>query len=605
MNPSNPKKKLKLKRKQTSYFILYGIVCCYSLVWSTVFFLNHRLNAIEKVTSSFETQRQLIYNKKLKHNQIASTPYEVSPMCGECSLKPNCRTNINGLIKKENRTLLQACNKVSRIMHSCGECDPKNCPNGTKYWRYDHAGPQILKSKAYFLPSIPHKWRIPSDRIDNAGEYFIAFTEKNQTEMVFEYNPSLVQIPDTMLPHLNVESPYIPTYLASFRIASRNSCFPRNVTDKINPKHLSEMYKQNYLGLALLHSDLTIIPGTDVVIDIERETMVYHKKGNQISDFRLFTFNKKLYLTMNPAPPKLVQISVSTSKLHTFSNSFKKASNLFGNGLFLTLHHDLNSLYGRDGNILNDKNFALFQALGHDEDEILAEILPHEPHVVKKFKPDDINILDNCVFSKRFWPNLNRNCNANPGPIRRVLKRELEGNVTENHGIPRLNFLNVHHLWFEWNPIAPGGRGGACCIKIKNPYSTETEYLLAGVGHAKTPFKKNGHNLDVPIHQYFAYFYAFDPRPTYRPVAQSGLFCFPYNHVDQDEESRYLPLTRDRMLILKYEEFSCPEIAYASGIIDKVGDHSKAIISYGINDCVPKIVEIDKAEIIRLLFEDL
>jgi hypothetical protein len=35
---------------------------------------------------------------------------------------------------------------------------------------------------------------------------------------------------------------------------------------------------------------------------------------------------------------------------------------------------------------------------------------------------------------------------------------------------------------------------------------------------------------------------------------------------------------------------------------EKVGDDTKVIVGYGINDCVPRFVEIDKSEIGRLLF---
>jgi hypothetical protein len=36
---------------------------------------------------------------------------------------------------------------------------------------------------------------------------------------------------------------------------------------------------------------------------------------------------------------------------------------------------------------------------------------------------------------------------------------------------------------------------------------------------------------------------------------------------------------------------------------EKAGDDSKIILGYGINDCVPRFVEIDKSEIARLLFD--
>jgi hypothetical protein len=39
-----------------------------------------------------------------------------------------------------------------------------------------------------------------------------------------------------------------------------------------------------------------------------------------------------------------------------------------------------------------------------------------------------------------------------------------------------------------------------------------------------------------------------------------------------------------------------------SGITEKAGDATKVIIAYGINDCISRLVEVDKSELVRLLF---
>ena len=51
------------------------------------------------------------------------------------------------------------------------------------------------------------------------------------------------------------------------------------------------------------------------------------------------------------------------------------------------------------------------------------------------------------------------------------------------------------------------------------------------------------------------------------------------------------------------EFFDCPQIHFVTGIVDKAGDDSRVLISYGINDCVPmpRVVEVSKANIARLL----
>ena len=108
--------------------------------------------------------------------------------------------------------------------------------------------------------------------------------------------------------------------------------------------------------------------------------------------------------------------------------------------------------------------------------------------------------------------------------------------------------------------------------------------------------------MDIPKHEYFAYLYAFEPESPYRPVARSGLFCFPFTKEDKESENRHFSLVPNRKLFLRDETFECPEITFVSGFIEKANDESKAIISYGVNDCLPKMVVVDKSEIERLLF---
>ncbi len=38
-------------------------------------------------------------------------------------------------------------------------------------------------------------------------------------------------------------------------------------------------------------------------------------------------------------------------------------------------------------------------------------------------------------------------------------------------------------------------------------------------------------------------------------------------------------------------------------MVEKADDPSKVIISYGINDCVPRMIVVDNAEIIQMLFD--
>ena len=49
--------------------------------------------------------------------------------------------------------------------------------------------------------------------------------------------------------------------------------------------------------------------------------------------------------------------------------------------------------------------------------------------------------------------------------------------------------------------------------------------------------------------------------------------------------------------------FNCPRIHFVTGMVENADDPSKVIIFYGVNDCVPRMIVVDKAEIIQMLFD--
>ena len=52
-------------------------------------------------------------------------------------------------------------------------------------------------------------------------------------------------------------------------------------------------------------------------------------------------------------------------------------------------------------------------------------------------------------------------------------------------------------------------------------------------------------------------------------------------------------------------KLNCPYITFLSGFSDKAGDPTRAIISYGLNDCTARIVEVSKMDISLMLFDPL
>lgn len=48
--------------------------------------------------------------------------------------------------------------------------------------------------------------------------------------------------------------------------------------------------------------------------------------------------------------------------------------------------------------------------------------------------------------------------------------------------------------------------------------------------------------------------------------------------------------------------FDCPVIHFITGITEKIDDPSKLIVAYGVADCAPWFVEIDKSAAVQMLF---
>jgi hypothetical protein len=66
----------------------------------------------------------------------------------------------------------------------------------------------------------------------------------------------------------------------------------------------------------------------------------------------------------------------------------------------------------------------------------------------------------------------------------------------------------------------------------------------------------------------------------------------PYTHMNQS------PLIGDRA-------FRCPRVHFVSGMVQKADDPTQVIVAYGINDCVPRVVQVAFDDILRMLFLEL
>jgi hypothetical protein len=282
------------------------------------------------------------------------------------------------------------------------------------------------------------------------------------------------------------------------------------------------------------------------------------------------------------------------------------------------------------------KNYALFSIpnITHSDapDSVYAEI-DIFPHHVHQILPDEHNKLSRQQVFERIWkPGTKKRRGF---PIDVVNEREMKsvGDVIEDRQlVPLPSFFNVdaHQDWFPGSeaPFKAMAHGGACCVSFSKDdlhsggtrSNQDGSSLLVGIGHTKVtwkPWYSKGHVAQekkdrVPHTHYVSLFYAFDPYPPFTIRARSGYFCLGHvpmigDKVAPTEGGNFNPhstLTRNRNLSQNFETFDCPQMHFVSSFIEKADDSSKTVIGYGLNDCTGRLVEVDKEDIVRLLYPD-
>ncbi len=135
--------------------------------------------------------------------------------------------------------------------------------------------------------------------------------------------------------------------------------------------------------------------------------------------------------------------------------------------------------------------------------------------------------------------------------------------------------------------------------------------LLLGVSHTKTSRSKA---IKSRMYNYVSRVYAFDPTPPFNIIARSGYFClgFGFNNItgvdilhheeaEQSDNEQVWGATNNYKLHIRQDHFECPRIHFISGITEKIDDPDSVVISYGINDCYPRMLELRKDFLVQLL----
>ena len=443
--------------------------------------------------------------------------------------------------------------------------------------RYDKISSLLVSSfgAVHQLPSIPEKRRmrpgvygnytIPKDAVTNLTYFLQSRLRDDEEERpLYLYNPSLSPLAldngsfvDNLIDgHLQSEAMYIATY----RVSNFGNCHGpgRGVPDTY----------RNYLGIALLDKDLNILQNGaesyDAVIDLNAQ--LFGTKRGRIQQFlqdcQIYTAarnnsdgrDKLLLLQCNEyVMPIRVQI-ITEGDLETPTERNEiTLKNHYGTKLQLSVLQKPHSI------TRNGKNM-------HHLGSGYIETWPSGPHE---------------------W--IQVDFSSNPFHNSQTIK---------SPGIePEPSFTTLDKNLIDRDS------GSACCVPIQWSDDYGERQLLLGFSHRKTRKapKKDSYN-------YVSRLYAFEPAPPFNIVAKSGFFClgFANNNPDDAEakgskNEQLFGSTNEYKLSINNEVYDCPRIHFVTGIIEKIDDDETVIVSYGVNDCYPRMLEVKKEYLVDLL----
>ncbi len=511
-----------------------------------------------------------------------------------------------------------------------------------EFWRYDEAAPPIQNSKVHFLSSLPDDLRLTLDAEEakiNITNAFVQYASNPnntfpQKYHLAEINPSIARLPQKYLtndewlrafdPSGN-QSHNIPLYVSTYRITIQHNCiiglqggegtFGGENHIKFNFDYgnwRKTKPKNEFIGFALLNSELEIV--AEIAVDCI-STQIFKRN---YEDFRVFNLrggdgkSEQLYLTSEEAivPIELVlPDSQSTNEIKGYKkllppSMFDPYSSNQEEPKFTVWHRDQTSCSEWKG-----KNFLYF-------DEMTAISKENSTSADAHF---ETKLL--------YWPSKNPNIvhsvDLNEG-CKKWNKNYFDSSTEQIPPQPKASFQTMEGELPNQNKVEKflftGDRGSACCIRVPRdqiPISesiadyvknstkySEDNTLLVGLVHMKTQAAAQS-QLGVTRNTYLSRFIAFLPHEPYTIVARTGKFCLGFPEEEDSSKSPEYPLfLKERRLWFKTEVLeSCPRIHFPMSIIDKHTndkEQDSVIISYGVQDCYSRFVEVKKSDIVQM-----
>ena len=570
--------------------VMIAVICTAALCYQKVSSVGAAVMfdwAVDRCLSSADRSRR---EQALQLKADSLVRHEI---CGGCRLEKikgdvtgeTCGQWMAEVARLRNTTLSEAGRLAAkRFPGDCNRCDPSSCAyHDRDYWDPDVASPRILASRTIKLESIPKEYRIPEEALDDLGSFFSK--PENQHPYLWEWNPATVLIPQEHVPirHAWAKRKDFPVYISTFRVSKLQNCF-RNDFEHI--QHIGNdnpSFKETFVdlvGIALLREDFSIVD--EGVFD-------FRSVIGKNQDVRLFVFppeegstEMRLYLSSRHLIARFwlnasvaMNENTETNDKRMFLDVFRKEENP------LSIVLEENALYCT---ATTGKNFNYFV---DNNKQIMVETLPMAPHIVEHI-------------------DFAQDCNANEG------NNAFKSTSVREPYVPKKSFPNTDEVYFLGKSVYElpysSQHGTTCCVRMPDPRKEGNE-LLVGISHTKSvvtsKLKTKIKSEEFVPRQYTSHFYAFEPRFPYRIVAFSGGFCLTNPTVDDVKDNSYTEIVLQRPFMLGGRELNCPFITFLSGISDKAGDPSRAIISYGLNDCTARVVEVSKEEISLMLFDPL
>ena len=533
---------------------------------------------------------------------------------------------------------------------------------GRRILKYDEAGPQPIPgtARSHALPNaIPATRTIPrqyaedkqyhiSQRTNTSrpisilpkakrsglpehllGEYNWKHSYATDHRTLYLYNPSILPLHNACggcerandvdalaaeeLQELTGGDPTV-RYVVTYRAYTGCNCFGPD-PDRIIMKAGEQL---SYLAVALLDEHLDVLPGTDVLIDLNagpRRTKYWRQP---LEDCRLFSLRGGIYLLCNEEMKRIkIRRRMETIKTKTNADHGRRDDHripydyehIYGDGLQITL-------IGHNGKVGGGKNFNIFRSLAPNNRSVqdistgtfdyYLQTYP-SPHRYRRLVIPDGKIGDGeATLNVKHpdWPDRGPDDPMAPGEIPppsfdtpdaiNEIQKCSDGSTNCTDPISVSFFHDEDH-------------GSACCIMM----NLRGKQVMVGISHQKLsprkPFWQDDllHRYDrLGVDRFVSRFIAYDAIPPFDIVARSGWFCLGFASEDEGATEGGNTLAgrnTNARLDLFNDTYSCPIIHFVSGLSEVVGDEERLIIAYGVNDCHPRLFMVKKGDIVKIL----